>query len=27
VDITDKTIPLDFERHAKVHHCFVLRRI
>ena len=27
VDITDKTIPLDFERHAQVHHCFVLRRI
>lgn len=27
VDITDKTIPPDFERHAKVHHCFVLRRI
>ena len=27
VDITDKTIPVDFERHAKVHHCFVLRRI
>lgn len=27
VNITDKTIPLDFERHAKVHHCFVLRRI
>ena len=27
VDITDKTIPADFERNAKVHHCFVLRRI
>ena len=27
VDITDKTIPLDFERHVQVHHCFVLRRI
>ena len=27
VDITNKTIPLDFERNAKVHHCFVLRRI
>ena len=27
VDITDKTIPLDFERHAQIHHCFVLRRI
>lgn len=27
VDITDKTIPTDFERNAKVHHCFVLRRI
>lgn len=27
VDITDKTIPVDFERNAKIHHCFVLRRI
>lgn len=27
VDITDKTIPADFERNAKIHHCFVLRRI
>lgn len=27
VDITEKTIPLDFERHANIHHCFVLRRI
>lgn len=27
VDITDKTIPVDFERHRNIHHCFVLRRI
>ena len=24
-DITDRTIPKDFERHAKIHHCFVIR--
>lgn len=27
VDITDKTIPLDFERNKNIHRCFILRRI
>ena len=26
VDITDKTIPPDFARNTKVHHCYLLRR-
>ena len=26
VDITDKTIPADFARHKKIHHCYLLRR-
>ncbi len=25
-DITERTIPLDFERNKKIHHCYVLRR-
>lgn len=25
-DITERTIPADFERNKKVHHCYVLRR-
>jgi 23S rRNA (guanine2445-N2)-methyltransferase / 23S rRNA (guanine2069-N7)-methyltransferase len=24
-DITARTIPKDFERHAKIHRCFVVR--
>jgi 23S rRNA (guanine2445-N2)-methyltransferase / 23S rRNA (guanine2069-N7)-methyltransferase len=24
-DITAKTIPRDFERHARIHACFVIR--
>ena len=27
VDITEKTIPSDFERNARIHHCFLLRRV
>ena len=27
VDITPKTIPQDFSRNAKIHHCYLLRRI
>ena len=26
VDITDKTIPEDFERNPNIHHCYLLRR-
>lgn len=26
VDITDRTIPQDFERNLQVHHCYLLRR-
>ena len=24
-DISARTIPRDFERHARIHHCFVVR--
>ena len=27
VDVSAKTIPADFERNAKVHHCYILRRL
>ena len=27
VDISAKTIPEDFERHQKIHHCYLLRRL
>jgi len=26
-DITARTIPEDFERNQKIHHCYVLRRV
>lgn len=26
VDITEKTIPADFERNPQIHHCYLLRR-
>jgi 23S rRNA (guanine2445-N2)-methyltransferase / 23S rRNA (guanine2069-N7)-methyltransferase len=25
-DISAQTIPKDFERHARIHRCFVIRR-
>lgn len=25
-DITESTIPVDFERNAKIHHCYIVRR-
>jgi 23S rRNA (guanine2445-N2)-methyltransferase / 23S rRNA (guanine2069-N7)-methyltransferase len=24
-DVSERTIPRDFERHAKIHRCFVVR--
>ncbi|MCL2606384.1 MAG: methylase, partial [Coriobacteriia bacterium] len=26
-NISSKTVPLDFERSPKIHHCFVLKRL
>ncbi len=27
VDITDRTIPEDFERNSKIHHCYIVKRL